>query len=606
MAFVDRTRRPWVLDGLLALGAIVAMVLITAKIEPGDGERSLDAIGYIVIGGAGAMLALACGADRRPRCRHRAALGVYGPRLRRRAHLSDVLRHGARGGGLDRAATVARGRVRGPRRARHPPLRRVRLRRGGVAAPVDRLDGGGVVLGRRPAHPPRLPRRPRGAGAIPGGDARGGGAPPGRRRAASHRPRPPRRHRPQHRQHQRAGGGGHPRHGPSTRAGPRRAPRHQGREQRSARRASIDDRAVAGGRRRCTPGPDAQPRPARPAARGGGTRRAPRRGRRTRRAAPAARCGRRRRLPDRAGVAHERGAPRAGARSDGHAGLQGHVRGARGHRRRPRQQRRFRRGGPRHRRHAGAGRGGRRTGRSGAALLRRIPRVGPTADQHGGGLIRVALADDQALVRAGFRVLIDAEDDIEVVGEADDGAQAIEVVQRTRPDVVLMDIRMPELDGLEATRRIVADEANASVRVLILTTFEVDEYVFEALRAGASGFLVKDTEPAELVRAVRVVADGESLLSPGVTRRLVAEFVARPERAAASPPSLSVLTDREREVMALVAAGLSNDEIAEELFVSPATARTHVSRAMVKLNARDRAQLVVAAYESGLVTPGSR
>jgi DNA-binding NarL/FixJ family response regulator len=221
-------------------------------------------------------------------------------------------------------------------------------------------------------------------------------------------------------------------------------------------------------------------------------------------------------------------------------------------------------------------------------------------------LIRVALADDQALVRAGFRVLLDAEDDIEVVGEADDGAEAIAMVRRTRPDVVLMDIRMPELDGLEATRRIVADEANASVRVLILTTFEVDEYVFDALRAGASGFLVKDTEPAELVRAVRVVAEGESLLSPGVTRRLVAEFVSRPEQAAASPPSLSVLTDREREVMALVAAGLSNDEVAEKLFVSPATARTHVSRAMVKLNARDRAQLVVAAYESGLVTPGTR
>jgi DNA-binding NarL/FixJ family response regulator len=232
--------------------------------------------------------------------------------------------------------------------------------------------------------------------------------------------------------------------------------------------------------------------------------------------------------------------------------------------------------------------------------------VGPAADEHGDIVIRVALADDQVLVRAGFRVLLDAEDDVEVVAEAADGAEAVEMVRATKPDVVLMDIRMPEVDGLEATRRIVDDESNASVRVLILTTFELDEYVFEALRSGASGFLVKDTEPAELVRAVRVVAGGEALLSPGVTRRLVAEFVARPERAAEPPPSLSLLTDREREVMALVAAGLSNDEIAEELFVSPATARTHVSRAMVKLNARDRAQLVVTAYESGLVTPGSR
>jgi DNA-binding NarL/FixJ family response regulator len=221
-------------------------------------------------------------------------------------------------------------------------------------------------------------------------------------------------------------------------------------------------------------------------------------------------------------------------------------------------------------------------------------------------MIRVALADDQVLVRAGFRVLLEAEDDIDVVGESGDGADALEVVRAAHPDVVLMDIRMPVLDGLEATRRIVDDEDLAGVRVLILTTFEIDEYVFEALRAGASGFLVKDTEPVELVRAVRVVAGGEALLSPGVTRRLVAEFVARPERRAASPSSLSVLTDREREVMALVAAGLNNVEIADELVVSPATARTHVSRAMVKLNARDRAQLVVLAYESGLVTPRSR
>jgi DNA-binding NarL/FixJ family response regulator len=221
-------------------------------------------------------------------------------------------------------------------------------------------------------------------------------------------------------------------------------------------------------------------------------------------------------------------------------------------------------------------------------------------------VIRVVVADDQALVRAGFRVLLDAEDDIEVVGEAADGAAAVDVVRATHPDVVLADIRMPGVDGLEATRRIVADPDLAGVRVLILTTFEIDEYVFEALRSGASGFLVKDTDPVELLRAVRVVAAGDSLLSPGVTRRLIGEFVSRPERRAISPSALPLLTDREREVVALVAAGMSNEEIAAELVVSPATARTHVSRAMVKLNARDRAQLVVLAYESGLVSPAVR
>ena len=220
-------------------------------------------------------------------------------------------------------------------------------------------------------------------------------------------------------------------------------------------------------------------------------------------------------------------------------------------------------------------------------------------------MIRVALADDQALVRAGFRSLLETEEGIDVVGEADDGAAAMELVRETVPDVVLMDIRMPGLDGLEATRRITADEALAAVRVLILTTFELDEYVFEALRAGASGFLVKHTQPAELVRAVRVVAGGEALLSPGVTRRLIAEFASRPARAGATPSEMAVLTDREREVVALVAEGLNNDEIARELVVSPATARTHVSRAMMKLHARDRAQLVVFAYQSGLVTPGA-
>ena len=217
-------------------------------------------------------------------------------------------------------------------------------------------------------------------------------------------------------------------------------------------------------------------------------------------------------------------------------------------------------------------------------------------------MIRVLLADDQHLVRAGFRTLLDSEDDLEVVGEADDGQEAVELARRLQPDVVLMDIRMPRLDGIEATRRIASDDRLADVKVVILTTFELDEYVFEALRGGASGFLVKDIEPVELLHAVRVVAAGDALLSPSVTRRLIAEFTARtPHRHA--PPSLEVLTDREREVMALVGAGLSNDEIAEQLTISPATAKTHVSRAMVKLHTRDRAQLVVYAYESGLVSP---
>ncbi|CAN5908747.1 response regulator transcription factor [soil metagenome] len=217
-------------------------------------------------------------------------------------------------------------------------------------------------------------------------------------------------------------------------------------------------------------------------------------------------------------------------------------------------------------------------------------------------MIRVVLVDDQALVRAGFRALLDAEDDMQVVGEAADGREAVQIVATQRPDLVLMDIRMPRMDGIDATRHIAADPACAGVRVVILTTFESDEYIVEGLRAGAAGFLVKDTEPVDLLRAVRIVTDGEALLSPSVTRRLIAEFV-----AAASPrvdvPGLETLTDREREVMALVARGLTNAEIADHLVVSPATARTHVSRSMVKLGARDRAQLVVYAYESGLVRP---
>ncbi|MER7398802.1 response regulator transcription factor [Streptomyces sp. NPDC000151] len=218
-------------------------------------------------------------------------------------------------------------------------------------------------------------------------------------------------------------------------------------------------------------------------------------------------------------------------------------------------------------------------------------------------MIRVLLADDQVLVRAGFRALLDAQPDIEVVGEAADGEEALTVVRERRPDVVLMDIRMPVLDGLAATRRITGDERLAGVKVVMLTTFELDEYVFEAIRSGASGFLVKDTEPDELLRAVRAVVAGDALLSPGVTRRLIAEFAARSKEPAAAE-GLAQLTEREREVMALVGIGLSNEEIARRLVVSPLTAKTHVSRTMVKLGARDRAQLVVLAYESGLVRPG--
>jgi DNA-binding NarL/FixJ family response regulator len=220
-------------------------------------------------------------------------------------------------------------------------------------------------------------------------------------------------------------------------------------------------------------------------------------------------------------------------------------------------------------------------------------------------VIRVVLADDQPLVRAGFAMILAAEDDITVVGEADDGAAAVALAAAARPDVVLMDIRMPGLDGLAATRLISEDPALAAVRILVLTTFELDEYVFDALRCGASGFLVKHTQPGDLVRAVREVAKGEALLSPGVTRRLIAEFTARPVRPALVPPAMSALTGREREVVALVALGLTNEEIAAELVLSPATARTHVHRSMVKLAARDRAQLVVFAYQSGLVRPGA-
>jgi DNA-binding NarL/FixJ family response regulator len=221
-------------------------------------------------------------------------------------------------------------------------------------------------------------------------------------------------------------------------------------------------------------------------------------------------------------------------------------------------------------------------------------------------LIRVLIADDQALVRAGFTMILDAEDDIDVVGEASDGREALREVRRLGPDVVLMDIRMPELDGIEATRELTAGEgADGTARVLMLTTFDLDEYVYEALRAGASGFLLKDTPPEQLVQAIRIVAGGEALLAPVVTRRVIEEFVRRP-RGGPKPRGLDELTAREHEVLTLVARGLSNAEIAKELFVSETTVKTHVARMLMKLGLRDRVQAVVLAYEHGVVEPGQQ
>jgi DNA-binding NarL/FixJ family response regulator len=220
-------------------------------------------------------------------------------------------------------------------------------------------------------------------------------------------------------------------------------------------------------------------------------------------------------------------------------------------------------------------------------------------------VINVVVADDQALVRRGFAAILDSTDGITVVGEAEHGAEAVAIAVRDRPDVVLMDVRMPHMDGLEATRRITSDPDLQAVRILILTTFDLDEYVHEALCAGASGFLLKDTMPEELIHAVRVIAEGEALIEPRITRRLIAEFARQRGPKVADSGALDLLTDREREVLELIARGLSNTEIADELYVSQATVKTHVGRLLMKLAARDRAQLVVAAYEAGLVHPGT-
>ncbi|MFD7733472.1 response regulator [Kitasatospora phosalacinea] len=219
-------------------------------------------------------------------------------------------------------------------------------------------------------------------------------------------------------------------------------------------------------------------------------------------------------------------------------------------------------------------------------------------------MIRILLADDQRLVRAGIRSILDDEDDLHVVAEAADGHAALAACRELQPDIVLMDIRMPGMDGLEAARRIAADRQLAAVKVVVLTTFDLDEYVYGALRAGATGFLVKDTEPAELIQAVRVAVRGDALISPSVTRRLIAEFANRPDRTRRPDPRLDALTAREREVMQLIATGHTNDEIAARLVVSPLTAKTHVSRIMAKLGARDRSQVVIMAYEYRMISPG--
>ena len=311
------------------------------------------------------------------------------------------------------------------------------------------------------------------------------------------------------------------------------------------------------------------------------------------------------RVPGGPGGGHQRDQARRHRPLPGHRQLRRGRAGPGDHRRRRRPGRPGSGGGPRPDRDAGARRHVRRGAQRRSAPRRRFPGRRPIpADGHRGVSIRVLVADDQALVRGSFRILVDTAPDLTSVGEAASGAEAVELARSEKPDLVLMDIRMPGVDGIEATRQITADPQTSAVRVLILTTFDLDEYVFAALRAGASGFLLKDTPPADLLAAIRVVAAGDALLAPGVTRRLIAEFTRRPEPAQRPAAALEEVTEREREVLTLIGLGLSNTEIAAHLHVSLSTAKTHVGRLLMKLAARDRAQLVIAAYEGGLVGRG--
>src|SRR5580693_1094360 len=428
-------------------------------------------------------------------------------------------------------------------------------------------------------------------------------APPPKRGAAAGRQGPARRDRPQHLTHQRPGQHGARPHGQPARTGARGAERDQVGVKGSTRGAPHDADGTAPRRRRRPPLARPRARPPSRAHRAHPGRWSHRRGRGHRTGAAVAHRRASGRVPHHPGVADQRRASRRAGPGNSAADLRRRGRPRRDRRRRESPLRRGLRDRDRERDHGHAGTRRRPRGRP----VRRVPpgRRVPgqrTASGQAGAMIRVLIADDQTLGRAGFTALLDARDDIEVVGAAADGAGAVDLARKLRPDVILMDIRMPGLDGLEATRQIAADPELADVHIVILTTFGLDEYLFDALRFGASGFLVKDTEPADLATAVRVVAHGDSLISPSMTRKLVAEFASRakePHPAA----ELDAITQREREVMTLVADGLTNDEIARKLYMSPATVRTHVSRAMTKLGVRDRAQLVVLAYETGLVRP---